>query len=132
MARIKDHIKTLAECMGDHAKAMSECHGSAAEDAEGSVRDFHKAASASYSDMADKCEKVSQECGKADDPDDLEKITPVEKALLARLAKSVIPDGVRATGTRENPNRAIGRAGDPPPQTQDTEIPQEFIDVFQV
>ncbi len=129
---MKEHVKGLAGCMGDHHKAMAECHGEAANSSDGFQKTFHSTAAEAHSTAAEKCMKVLEECSKADESSDLEKITASERALLAKLARTVVPDHIHATGTRENPNRLIGRAGDPAPETQDSEIPQEFVEVFAV
>jgi hypothetical protein len=128
---MKEHVKGLAECMGDHHKAMAECHGEAANSSDGFQKTFHSTAAEAHSAAAEKCMKVLEECSKADESSDLEKITASERALLAKLARTVIPDHVRSVGT-DNPNRLIARQGDPQPQTSDSEIPQEFVDVFAV
>ena len=130
---MKEILGDHFECQGEFHRAMSDAHTEAHDalgDGDGKhLHKFHADAAKHHAEAAVKCEKACEECQKVESGD-LEKITPTERALLATLAKSVVPDRVRATGTRENPNRAIGRAGDPAPQTQDTEIPQEFIDVF--
>jgi hypothetical protein len=144
----KDDMKKCAECHEKLAEAhaaaqsahqgISECtKAEAAGDVEKAKKhDYHEDLADAHGAMASEHNAMAKvfhaACGKADESGDLEKITPVEKALLAKLAKSVIPDHIHATGTRENPNRLIGRAGDPAPDTQDSEIPQEFVDVFAV
>jgi hypothetical protein len=121
-----DHFK----CQGEFHRAMrdshTECHDALGDGDGKHLLKFHADAAKHHAEAAVKCEKACSECEKAETLGDL------EKTLLARLAKTTIPDRVRATGTRENPNRAIGRAGDPPPQTQDTEIPEEFVEIFQL
>jgi hypothetical protein len=104
----------LAKKKRDHNADLAECHSAMADQHDEMAKAFHEA------------------CEKSTESSDLEKITPTERALLATLAKSVIPDRIRATGTRENPNRIVGRAGDPAPSTSDSEIPQEFIEAFQL
>lgn len=125
MAKIKDHIKSLAEAMYAHHQAMSECHTEAANSSDGFQKTFHSSAAEIHTASAEKCSKVCDACSKVDETEEL------EKALLAKLAKSVVPDRVRAVGT-DNPNRLIARQGDPQPETSDAEIPAEFVDVFQV
>ena len=143
----KEHLKKCADCnekLAEFHRAaktsheeLSECEKTVGENDLAKKRRDHNADLAEcHGAMADQHDEIAkafrEACEKATDSGDLEKITPTERALLATLAKSVVPDRVRAVGTRENPNRVVGRAGDPPPQTQDAEIPQEFIDVFQV
>jgi hypothetical protein len=129
---VGDHLK----CQGEFHRAMSdshtECHDALGDGDGKHLHKFHADASKHHAEAAVKCEKACEACEKAIDSGDLEKITPSERALLSKLANSVVPTLVRATGTRENPNRIVGRAGDPPPQTQDSEIPDEFADVFAV
>lgn len=142
----KDHLKKCAEChekLADFHRAaktshegLSECEKAVGDDDLAKKKRDHNADLAechgSMADQHDEMAKTFREaCQKADESGDLEKITPVEKALLARLAKTVVPDHVRAVGT-DNPNRLIARQGDPQPQTSDSEIPQEFVDVFAV
>jgi hypothetical protein len=139
MASVRDHLVKLLGHLSAHHNAMAETH----EACEKSIDDgglegehggpyglFHKNAGEHHRAMAEKCDKVCEACEKSDDAGGLEKITPVEKALLARLAKTVVPDHVRSVGT-DNPNRLIARQGDPQPETSDAEIPAEFVEVFQ-
>jgi hypothetical protein len=127
-----DHFK----CQGEFHRAMSdshtECHDALGDGDGKHLHKFHADAAKHHAEAAVKCEKACEVCEKASDSGDLEKITPTERALLATLAKSVVPDRVRAVGTRDNPNRVIGRAGDPAPSTSDAEIPSEFVDVFTI
>jgi hypothetical protein len=129
---IGDHFK----CQGEFHRAMSdshsECHDALGDGDGKHLHKFHADAAKHHAEAAVRCEKACEACEKSDAAGDLEKITPSEKALLSRLAKSVIPDRIHATGTRDNPNRLVARAGDPAPDTQDSEIPQEFVDVFAV
>ena len=132
---IKEMLGDHFKCQGEFHRAMSDSHSEAHDalgDGDGKhLHKFHADAAKHHAEAAVKCEKACEACEKSDAAGDLEKITPVEKALLARLAKTVVPDHVRAVGT-DNPNRLIARQGDPQPQTQDSEIPQEFVDVFAV
>src|SRR5580700_10146576 len=116
-----DHLK----CQGEFHRAMSDAHSEAHDalgDGDGKhLHKFHADAAKHHAEAAVKCEKACEACEKSDAAGDLEKITASERALLAKLARTVVPDHVRAVGT-DSPNRLIARQGDPQPETSDAEI----------
>jgi hypothetical protein len=144
-----DHLEKCSACEKAKAathRALSELHesyGGTEEKAMGAEhREFHRHASELHKSLAEHCDQkaevhedsmksLGELGGEGDSGKAFGGLTDTERAILAKLARTVVPDRVRGAGT-ESPNRLIARQGDPQPETSDTEIPQEFVDVFAV